>query len=202
MTTSASYILERNRSKKHLRHYGLATWSCFREPPATHPVRTSSAAADSSTYLSLEEVLSLACQAGGTEGHGFKFIQLPISVGMPEAWSKGDWQPLGGRRVSLLQCAAELGIRVVGSGPLMEAGLISAAVDSALDGVPAVAQVAGVAPRLLQLARGAPGVTCTLVGHKQPAHVSANTALSRVAPLTAGQFEDAMANIAQGIRRM
>lgn len=49
--------------------------------------------------------------------------------------------------------------------------------------------VQGFGPRLLQISRSMPHIVSTLVGHKQPANVSANTALTRVPPLEEVQLQ-------------
>ena len=41
-------------------------------------------------HLSLLELVQLAERVGGSN-HGFTYIQLPVSAGMPEAWSQ-TWQ--------------------------------------------------------------------------------------------------------------
>ena len=66
-------------------------------------------------HLSLLELVQLAERVGGSN-HGFTYIQLPVSAGMPEAWSQ-TWQMVersgsGGvaaERVTLLQAAQQVG---------------------------------------------------------------------------------------------
>jgi aryl-alcohol dehydrogenase-like predicted oxidoreductase len=48
--------------------------------------------------------------------------------------------------------------------------------------------VGGDAQRALQFARSAPGLTCALVGMRDPVHVAQNLALAGIAPLTPAQF--------------
>ncbi|KAL4457530.1 hypothetical protein ABPG75_012395 [Micractinium tetrahymenae] len=105
---------ERARAAGSIKAYGVATWSCFRVPPGDPQ------------HLNLQSVVALAEEVGGPH-HGFRYIQLPVSVGMPESYAE-PWQALrrGGatEHVTLMQAAAQLGIGVFGSGPLMEAGLL------------------------------------------------------------------------------
>ncbi len=87
----------------------------------------------------------------------------------------------------------QLGVGVFSSGPLLEAQLLQeSSLQAALESTPQLRDVAGTAPRLLQLARSCPGVLCSLVGHKAPAHVQANLALSNRRPLTPQEFQAAV----------
>jgi len=54
----------------------------------------------SSGYHSLGRVVDLAREVGG-ESHGFRFIQLPFNLAMPEARTLSN-QTLGGHQVSTL----------------------------------------------------------------------------------------------------
>ncbi|KAL4440685.1 hypothetical protein ABPG77_000394 [Micractinium sp. CCAP 211/92] len=171
---------ERARAVGSIKAYGLATWTCFRVPPSDPQ------------HLSLQSIVELAEEVGGTD-HGFRYIQLPVSVGMPESWEQ-PWQvlrPAGAtRHVTVIQAAAELGIGVFGSGPLMEGELLKGrALAEAAAMAPHLRGIEGTGPRLLQLARSTPGLLATLVGHKTPANVEANGALSKVAPLSEAEFQ-------------
>ena len=90
--------LERAVEAGKIRCYGTATWTGFR------------ADAGAADYLSLDEVLQAALEAGGP-GHHFRVIQLPLNLGMPEAFSKPN-QEVDGQKVSLLAAAADR-VRVV-----------------------------------------------------------------------------------------
>ena len=63
---------EGSRKEDKIRFYGLATWDCFRKKGGKN--------------LNLEEIVALAEEAGGVN-HGFRFIQFPLNVAMPELWS-------------------------------------------------------------------------------------------------------------------
>ena len=69
--------LEENRRQGKLAYYGVATWNGFRLPPS------------SGKHHSLARMVELAREVGG-EQHGFRFIQLPFNVAMPEAASVFD----------------------------------------------------------------------------------------------------------------
>lgn len=173
---------EEARRAGKIRAYGIASWSCFRVPPGNK------------AHLSLESAVELARQVGGTD-HGFRYIQLPVSAAMPEAWLQ-PWQEVqqGGSRtlVPLMQAAQQLGIGVFGSGPLLEAALLKdAKLTSTLQSVPQLRDVEDTAPRLLQLARSSPGLLTALVGHKAPKHVRQNGDLAQVPPLDDAAFQAA-----------
>ena len=71
---------EAERREGRVRAYGLATWTAFRVPP------------DSPDHHSLSAVLELARSVGG-EGHGFRYVQLPVNAHMAEAWAE-KWQQM------------------------------------------------------------------------------------------------------------
>lgn len=86
--------LEENRSQGKLAHYGVATWNGFR------------ATADSGHHHSLSRMIELARSVGGDE-HGFRFIQLPFNLAMPEG-------------VTVIEAATQLGVTVVASASLLQ----------------------------------------------------------------------------------
>ncbi|MEK6711839.1 MAG: aldo/keto reductase, partial [Nitrospinota bacterium] len=142
--------LERAVAAGKIRCYGAATWTGFRADPAAPD------------YLSLEEVLRAALEAGGP-GHHFRVVQLPLNLGMPEAFSKPN-QMANGQRVSFLAAAARNGITVMTSGSILQgraADGLPPAVGEAFPGFGTDAQ------RALQFARSAPGVGVALVGMSQ-----------------------------------
>ena len=65
--------LEQNIVAGKIRMYGIATWNGFRVSP------------EAREYHSLEQMVATAREAGG-ESHGFRFIQLPLNLAMPEAF--------------------------------------------------------------------------------------------------------------------
>src|ERR1044072_6586519 len=64
--------LEAARADGQLSFYGVATWNGFRVP------------SNDGGYHSLERMVTIARETGGVE-HGFRFIQVPFNLGMPEA---------------------------------------------------------------------------------------------------------------------
>jgi len=151
--------LEENRHEGKLRYYGVATWNGFRTP------------ADSHDHHSLARMVELARQMGGGD-HGFRFIQLPFNLAMPEA-------------LAIVQEANELGVTVIASASLLQARLAR--------GLPE--QIRGPLGRLktdaqtaLQFVRSAPGVTTALVGMSSVAHVEENLELVQVEPVDQRTF--------------
>ena len=155
-------MLEEAVKAGKIRYYGVATWNAFRVAPAARDA------------VSLAETVEIAQQAGG-EQHHFRFIQLPFSLGMPEAYAyhNQDWHK---QNVSLLEAAARAGVIIVGSATLSQGQLtrhlpkfIEQNLGAGSDGANAI-----------QFARSAPGLAVALVGMGRPEHVRENV---RVAAL-------------------
>lgn len=147
------------RREGKIRFYGLATWSCFRVPQ------------DNDEYLSLEQVASIAKQAGSSN-NGFKFIQLPFNLAMREAFTLKN-QNVNGQMLSTFEAAKRLGIGVFTSVPLLQGRLLNSRILPNVDGIEKPAL------KCLQIARCMP-VISPLVGHKDPAHVKENLQLAEL----------------------
>ncbi|HXG52663.1 MAG TPA: aldo/keto reductase [candidate division Zixibacteria bacterium] len=169
--TRAFETLEEAAAAGKIRHYGTATWNGYRNPPSAKD------------YLSLSEVVELAAKAGGRE-HRFKFIQLPVNLGMTEALSLAN-QNVGGAAMTLLEAAERLGITVMASASILQGQLarnLPGLIAETFEGLESDAQ------RSLQFVRSTPGVTTALVGMKQVAHVEENLRTARVAPASWEQY--------------
>ena len=163
--------LERERAEGRIKFYGVATWNGFR------------AAANSRGYHPLERIFSLAREAGG-DSHGFRFVQLPINLAMPEALVS-DNQTFQGAHVSLLEAAKALGVTVVASASILQgkvAADLSEQIREPLGSLATDAQTA------IQFTRSTPGVTTALVGMSDLAHVEENLQLARVPPASADDY--------------
>ena len=137
--------------------YGCATWNGFRVPP------------EAPDHLSLETLLEDARAAGGRDHH-FRWIQLPLNLAMPEAFTLAT-QPFGGALLTPLEAARAAGLGVQVSGSLMHARLLPhlpAEPEAVLPGCRTPAQAA------LQFARSCPGVVTALCGMSRPGHVAEN----------------------------
>ena len=156
---SAFEGLEQNRSEGKLKYYGVATWNGFRTPE------------NASDSHSLARMVELARQVGGAE-NGFRFIQLPLNLAMPEA-------------IAVAQEANELGVTVVASASLLQARLARGLPDHVrglLGPLRTDAQTA------IQFVRSTPGITTALIGMSRVEHVDENLELVQVEPLDERSF--------------
>lgn len=163
--------LEENRAQGKLKFYGVATWNGFRVPSGK------------SGYHSLERMVSLAREVGG-DGHGFRFIQLPFNLAMPEALTLAN-QPVEGQPLSALEAAEKLGVTVISSASIFQGRVaqgLPAELRETLGSLSTDAQAA------IQFVRSAPGITTALVGMSRREHVEENLQLARVAPVASEQF--------------
>jgi aryl-alcohol dehydrogenase-like predicted oxidoreductase len=150
--------------------YGLATWNAFREDPKSRG------------YLSLEDMVGLAAEAGGKDHH-LRFVQLPLNLAMPEALTLPN-QTVGGRTMAMVQAGRALGITLMASAPLLQGQLTK-------NLPPHMRQVLGLktdSAAALQFVRSVPGLTTALVGMSQVAHVEANLALVGIEPAARDEF--------------
>jgi aryl-alcohol dehydrogenase-like predicted oxidoreductase len=157
--------LEHERAEGRLRMYGVATWNGFRVAP------------DAREYHSLERIVELAREAGGAE-HGFRFVQLPFNLAMPEALVVNN-QTLGGEEVSLLEAAGALGVTVVASSSTLQGKVargLPAHIREPLGSLATDTQTA------LQFVRSTPGITTALIGMGRREHVEDNLRLARIPP--------------------
>ncbi len=171
--------LERERARGRIRAYGVATWNGFRAQP------------NAREYHSLERMVELAREAagsvgndGGADAHGFRFVQVPFNLQMPEALVL-DNQSYEGARVSLLEAAKALGVTVIASASMLQgkaARDVPEAVREPLGSLSTGAQTA------IQFVRSTPGITTALVGMSRREHVEENLQLARVPPATAKDY--------------
>ena len=146
--------LEQNRSNGKLSYYGVATWNGFRTP------------AQSREHHSLAKMVELTRRAGGDD-HGFRFIQLPFNLAMPEA-------------IAVAHDASQLGVTVIASASILQARLargLPEQIRTTLGPLRTDAQTA------LQFVRSAPGITTALVGMSRVEHVEENLELVAIEPV-------------------
>jgi aryl-alcohol dehydrogenase-like predicted oxidoreductase len=164
--------LEKNRADGKIQFYGVATWNGFRLQP------------NEQNYHSLERMWNIAEQIGG-EDHGFRFIQLPFNLAMPEAFLLQN-QQFGGEVLSTIEVARSLGISVMISGSIMQGKLSR--------GLPTnirvnLGSLETDAMTSLQFVRSTPAVTTSLVGMSNPKHVEENMQLANLPLATMEQYE-------------
>lgn len=148
--------LERKVAEGVIGRYGMATWNGFRVAPSDP------------RFLSLERLVEIARTVGG-EDHGFRVIQLPYNLAMPEAFASFN-QPFGEEFVSTLEAARRLGVSVIASASLLQARLA----DELPPEVERAFRMQTSAQDALQFVRSTPGVACALVGMARSAHVREN----------------------------
>ena len=164
--------LEQAVREGKLRRYGTATWNGYREDPG------------SPGYLSLEELVGAARDAGGADHH-FKVVQLPYNLAMPEAFVRAN-QSVGGALVPLAEAARRLGVYVMASASILQGQLarnLPPMVATVLPGLATDAQ------RALQFVRSTPGIGTALVGMKSAAHVEENARVAAVPPQPWAEFQ-------------
>lgn len=169
---SAFELLEQNISAGKIRMYGVATWNGFRVAP------------DDRGHHSLERMVETAREVGG-ESHGFRFIQLPFNLAMPEALV-ADNQSLEGKQVSVLEAASALGVAVVASASIFQGKVARGLPEHIREPLGSLATDAQTA---IQFVRSAHGVTTALVGMSSREHVEENLQLARIAPTPPEDFQ-------------
>ncbi len=178
--------MEEEVAAGRIRAYGVATWTGLRVDETA------------SNYIPLFKLVGLARKVSG-EGHHFRFLQFPYNMGMMEAMVKQNQPAVRGgdhetgsdadqarrTKMQLLAAAVQYGLISMTSSTLMQGGMVGR--------VPPVLK-AGLgeffsdAQYAIQFNRSTPGVTTTLVGMSQPAHVLEDLAVAQQPPLTAEAF--------------
>lgn len=137
----------------YIRYLGVASWGGF---------------------LGLSEIESidlsvLACWAGEEgAGEAFRFIEVPISAAMPQAFQKKSQRLDGGEPASLIRCATTFGLHVIASAPLLHGNLLKVPCPPELQNALGLHDHAQV---YLEFARSAPGVAAALFGTLSVAHL-------------------------------
>ncbi len=168
---AAFEFLEKTRGEGKIRMYGVATWNGFRVPT------------ESPQYHSLSRMHVLAREIGG-ESHGFRFIQVPFNLGMPEALSLRN-QMIDGEQVSLLEAAAALDVTVVSSASILQGRVASGLPETIREPLGSLATDAQTA---IQFVRSTLGITTALIGMSSREHVEENLQLVGVSPVQPEDF--------------
>ncbi len=152
--------------------YGLATWSALRVPP------------DHTEHLDLSRVKRLARRAAGGADDALRFVQLPFNLAMPEALLAT--QQAGDDLVPALEAARQNDLQVVTSASICQARLVGNIPQPLTEALGD--SLTNDAQRALQFTRSCPGISCALVGMKEPLHVHENLRLVTVEPLSPETF--------------
>lgn len=162
---NAFAMLESNIKAGKIKMYGVATWNGFRQPAAA------------AEKHSLPKMVQLAQEVGG-EDHGFRFIQLPFNLAMPEAMMLPN-QILNDEPVTLLAAAAALGVTVVSSASILQGRVAHGLPESIREPLGSLATDALTA---IQFVRSTPGITTALIGMSNLKHVEENMQLVHIEP--------------------
>ncbi len=168
--------LEQNVAQGKIKMYGVATWNGFRVPP------------EARGYHSLPRMVEVAREVGG-ESHGFRFIQLPFNLAMPEALVLRN-QIVHEVEVSTLEAAAALSVTVVSSASILQGQVAHDLPETIREPLGSLATDALTA---IQFVRSTPGITTALVGMSSWQHVVENLQLIRVEPAHADDYRRAFA---------
>jgi aryl-alcohol dehydrogenase-like predicted oxidoreductase len=163
--------LEKARTAGQVKSYGVATWNGFRVP------------AGSNGYHSLERMVGVAREVGGEE-HGFRFVQLPFNLAMPEALTLAN-QTLANTRVCALEAATGLGVTAISSASIFQGRVAQGLPKDLRENLGSLSTDAQSA---IQFVRSAPGICTALVGMSTIEHVDDNLKLADVEPLGLEQF--------------
>lgn len=162
--------LEELRSSGVLQSYGLATWASLLAPP------------DDPGFFPLESAVRLAEELAGP-AHGFRFVQFPVNIALPEAVTFAN-QPVHGVRLPALEAAVRLNLGVFSSVPLMQGELARSG--------PHYGSLSRAASAI-QWARSAPGTIAPLLGLKTPEHLSEGLAVAALPPWPESEFRSHVA---------
>jgi aryl-alcohol dehydrogenase-like predicted oxidoreductase len=159
---SAFAVLEEATTRGEIGVYGCATWDDLLTPPGQQG------------HLSLEDLVNVARSLAGDDHH-FRAIQLPINLMMLDG-VRGTTQVVGGKAMSVVEAAAELGLTVFASATLMQSRLSTGLPPAVRDAFPTFATDS---QRAIAFSRALPGVASALVGMKRLDHVRENVQAGR-----------------------
>ena len=157
-----------------IRFYGMATWNGFRQPQ------------NAPDYLPLAEIEQLAREVAGGRHH-FRFVQLPLNLGMTEALTRPNQSINGaaqGPAVTMVEAAEALGISLVGSASLLQGKMAAWLPEFVVEALGLQTN----AERSIQFVRSSPSVVTALVGMSCAPHVCENLSLIGEPTATPEQF--------------
>lgn len=164
-------LLEKNRADGKIQFYGVATWNGFR------------VAQNAGGFHSLSRMVEIAKEIQG-DAHGFRFIQLPFNLAMPEALTLLN-QGTESEPLTLLETAAKLGVTAIASASMLQGRVAKGLPDTVRQPLGSLATDAQTA---VQFVRSTPGITTALVGMSRTNHVEENLALVQVEPVGKENF--------------
>lgn len=169
-------LLEQNRRERKLQFYGVATWNGFRLSPQDQ------------AFHSLERMVNIAQKIGGDD-HGFRFIQLPFNLVMPEGLVFLN-QQCKGKLLSTFAAAKEFGVSVMASASILQGRLtknLPENIREKMGNLPTDALTG------IQFTRSAENLTTALIGMSKTYHVEENMAISNVKTAETEDFKSLFA---------
>jgi aryl-alcohol dehydrogenase-like predicted oxidoreductase len=170
---------EEYRAIGKIHYYGMATWTCFRVPP------------DSKDYVCLADITKIAEEVGGSQKHGFRFIQLPYNLAYSEALLLRNQSVGAEKNLTILEAAEKLNIGIFTSIPLLQGRLLRTK-------IPDYGGMTDQVSKLRQIVRSSPSVIAPLIGQKKPNHVEQNLKISEISPLDAKGYKEAVEVLLRG----
>jgi diketogulonate reductase-like aldo/keto reductase len=174
---------EAKRQEGDIQYYGMATWLCFRAKLEEEKI-----------YLNLQKTMEVAEKVGGKDTHGFRFIQVPIGVMMPEALVE-KWQeyelPVAGDSVRedkvLVAICNLLQMNVMVSKPVLEGAVKEIK-------IPTITNIPDEVSKHLQLVRSMPPrcIISTMCGMKSISNINNNFNVIQRESLNKQEFLTAM----------
>jgi len=152
--TRAFEFLERAVSNNKIACYGCATWNGLRAQQTERG------------WLSLDELLRVAREAGGDQHH-FRALQLPYNLAMPEAVTLAN-QGTPTDKTTLVGMAKSFGMAICASASLLQGRLAQRLPPILAEAFPGLTSDA---QRSIQFVRSTPGIDVALVGMKSVEHV-------------------------------
>ncbi|MEM7413148.1 MAG: aldo/keto reductase [Myxococcota bacterium] len=170
---AAFEALEGAVSDGEISAYGICTWDGFLQP---HTERD---------HLAILDVFDWALEVGGGDHH-LRYLQLPYSVAMSQAFRLDSQIGPEGHTAAVLETLRGTGTVVLASAPLVQGRVLGRLPDSLTDAFP---EAHSDAQRCLQFVRSTPQITSAVVGMREEPHVRENLALARETPAPAETLE-------------
>ncbi len=127
----------------------------------------------------------------GGKQHGFRFIQLPYNLAYSEALLLKGQNVGTEKKLTILEAAERLKIKLFTSIPLFQGRLLKAQIP---DYMGLTDQVA----KLVQVIRSSPSVIAPLIGYKKPQHVEQNLKIANIPPLNDEEFKEVIHSLLKG----
>ena len=163
---AAFEALEGAVSDGEIAAYGVCTWDGFLRP---HTDRG---------HLAILDVFDWALEVGGGDHH-LRYLQLPYSVAMSQAFRLDSQIAPEGHTAAVLETLRGTGTAVLASAPLVQGRVLGRLPRAIAETFP---EARSDAQRCLQFVRSTPEISCAVVGMREEAHIRENLEVARHAP--------------------